>query len=124
MALAPPDPFPCWDGPWARIDDAGEMWLFASLLRTVDALPRLHPWRLGDVKGSRRIVRWSAVRDGDHDARPAYAALTEQARDPQLRAGDAPSPDGLLASGAWRSADLALDLAADLLDAATEPLRR
>ncbi|MDH5277948.1 MAG: hypothetical protein OEW53_02760, partial [Actinomycetota bacterium] len=50
--------------------------------------------------------------------------LTEQARDPQLRAGDAPSPDGLLASGAWRSADLALDLAADLLDAATEPLRR
>jgi hypothetical protein len=123
VALPPPDPFPCWDGPWEQVDAPDELWLFAALLRTVDALPRLHPWRLGDVKGSRRIVRWSAVRPDD-PGRPAYAVLTEQARDPHLRVGYAPSPDDMLATGAWGSADLALDLAVDLLDAATEPLRR
>lgn len=89
MELRPPDPAPCWDGAWVPVDPAGELWLLAGLLRTVDALPRLHPWRLGDDKGSRRILRWTATRADDGDPRPAYAVLSEQAREPSLAAGDA-----------------------------------
>lgn len=92
MAMPPPDPSPCWDGTWEPADAADELWLFAALLRTVDALPRLHPWRLGDTKGSGRIVKWSATRRDDGAGRAAYAVLTEQARDPNLPVGDAPRP--------------------------------
>jgi hypothetical protein len=93
VAVTPPDPAPCWDGPWERADGVAELWLFAALLRTVDTLPRMHPWRLGDTKGSGRIVRWSAA-PGDADRpRPAYAALTELARDPHLPLSVGPDPD-------------------------------
>lgn len=106
MALPPPDPAPCWDGAWEPADAAAELWLFAALLRTVDALPRLHPWRLGDTKGSGRIVKWSATRGDQGAGRPAYAVLTEQARDPDLPVGDAPRPS---APGSGDPAGLLVD---------------
>lgn len=87
--LGPPDDAACWDGAWTPVDPAGELWLLAALMRTVDTLPRLHPLRLGDERGSRRIVRWSASGAEPHP-RPAYAVLTEQAREPRLAAGDGP----------------------------------
>lgn len=99
--LAPPDDAPCWDGVWTPVDPAGELWLLAALMRTVDTLPRLHPLRLGDERGSRRIVRWSGSGTALHP-RQAYAVLTEQAREPRLATGDgpadAPSPYGIAAA--------------------------
>jgi hypothetical protein len=91
-----------------------QLWLAGAINRTVSSLPRLHPWRLGDAKGTSRLIQWTALANdpapvaaptspdtaalpaGDH----AFAALTVTARDPDLQAGepDRPGsdPDALL----------------------------
>jgi len=62
-----------------------EVWAQAATTRTVRALPQLHPWRLGDEKGSARLLQWVGSWPGD----PAVlAALAVTARDPGLAAGD------------------------------------
>lgn len=136
MAMPPPDPSPCWDGGWAPVAAAGELWLLAGLLRTVDALPRLHPWRLGDTKGSRRILRWTATRADDAHLRPAYAVLSEQAREPRLAAGDhagAADPHLALICGTTQTladvlvgaaAGVAAETGGRLLDASAGPATR
>lgn len=66
---APPDEWPCWDGAWQRVPTLTDVWAQSALVRTVDALPQLHPWRLGDAKGSARQLAWVA-RLGGPDAAP------------------------------------------------------
>lgn len=95
--MLPPDPHPCWQGDWTATDGLVDLWAHSAVLRTVGALPRLHPWRLGDVKGSRRTLLWCASPDGDTDA---VAVLSQHAPEPSLAVGDG-GPDGrLLGAGA------------------------
>ena len=54
----PPSQQPCWLGTWLRPPPAAEFWTLAADARTVNALPRLHPWRLADVKGTLRVLTW------------------------------------------------------------------
>ncbi|MCU0264990.1 MAG: hypothetical protein MUC45_02585 [Actinomycetia bacterium] len=96
--LPPPDPSPCWTGAWVSPDGQTELWLLAAVLRTVGALPRLHPWRLGDEQGRSRVVQW-AGRPEPGPGRPGtFAVLTAAARDPNLPTGDQPDPDDVLAA--------------------------
>lgn len=101
-SAAPPDADPCWDGGWQRGEPLDDVWAQAALLRTVAALPRLHPWRLGDQKGSSRQLQWVA-RAADPvtgpmartlaDPRGALAVLSVTTREPDLDRSDAPAPD-------------------------------
>ena len=50
-----PDTAPCWAGEWARVDVRTQVWGQAAVLRTVSALPDVHPWRLGGAAGSVRL---------------------------------------------------------------------
>ena len=84
MSLSPPDLTPCWLGPWQTPQPADEIWALSAMSRTVNALPRLHPWRLGDTKGSHRTLVWvGAPVDVD-----GLAVLTQTAPAPSLPLGD------------------------------------
>ena len=50
----------------------------AADARTVNALPRLHPWRLADVKGTRRVLTWVG------GSGEALVAATRTASEPHL----------------------------------------
>lgn len=60
--------------------------------RTVNALPRLHPWRLGDTKGNTRTVRWAAAPSNVQ----GVSLFAQTAPEPELEVGDDDLPDGLL----------------------------
>ncbi|HEX3004177.1 MAG TPA: hypothetical protein VHO27_08195 [Angustibacter sp.] len=112
-----PDADPCWDGRWLRGAPLDDVWAQAALLRTVATLPHLHPWRLGDQKGSSRQLQWLARCDGPPDAglvagatEPTFAVLSVTAREPDLDRSDTPSaasldsPAALLAAMAFGAA--------------------
>jgi len=105
----PPDPAPCWDGAWDAVTGLTQLWLLAAMNRTVAALPRLHPWRLGDDKGTGRLVQWSAQADAEL-SRPVYAVLAVTQRDPDLPTGE---DDDAYAAGFS-----AMDAVVDVLSAA------
>lgn len=95
--MLPPDDSPCWAGDWSPVDPMAGMWVHSAVARTVGALPTLHAWRLGDDKGTRRTLVWSATRGpntpsgaGDRDG---VAVLTQTAPPPSLPLGDV-GPDG------------------------------
>ncbi|KQX65929.1 hypothetical protein [Angustibacter sp. Root456] len=93
-----PDADPCWDGAWLRGEPLDDVWAQAALLRTVATLPRLHPWRLGDQKGSSRQLQWLARCPPDTQSpttRPAFAVLSVTAREPDLDRSDSPASAGL-----------------------------
>jgi hypothetical protein len=87
-ATVPPDAAPCWAGDWDRVDVRTQVWGQAAVLRTVGALPKTHPWRLGGQAGSVRQVQWTG--------RPAtlpdsvLCVLSITASDPKLDTGDGP----------------------------------
>ena len=84
-----PDDAACWRGDWQVVAALDEVWAQAATARTVRALPQLHPWRLGDDKGSSRLVQWV----GRWPADPAVlGVLAVTARDPGLSAGEADEP--------------------------------
>ena len=89
---AAPDASACWRGDWRAVTPLTEVWTQSAVVRTVRALPQLHPWRLGDVKGSTRLLQW--VGGSDVDPR-ALAVLAVTARDPGLEAGDDDLPHDL-----------------------------
>lgn len=93
--MLPPDSHPCWHGDWTATDGPVDLWAHSAVLRTVGALPRLHPWRLGDVKGSRRTLLWCAAPAGDTDA---VAVLSQYAPEPSLGVGDVDPDRPLLGS--------------------------
>lgn len=117
-AVAPPDDHACWEPPpgsWALAAPLTQLWLAGAISRTVSTLPRLHPWRLGDAKGTARLIQWTALADApptpsttspggatgnsaDAAVLPAggqtFAALTVTARDPDLQAGEPDRPGG------------------------------
>ncbi len=116
-SLVPPDAHACWQPPvggWSPAAPLLQLWLAGAINRTVSSLPRLHPWRLGDAKGTSRLIQWTAVDNPVPDASNAssvstsalppvgraFAALTVTARDPDLQAGEpdrpASDPDALL----------------------------
>ena len=80
-----PDDSACWAGEWSRAELRVDLWAHSALLRTVSALPRLHAWRLGDDKGSRRSLIWCGVLTPGSDA---VAALSQSAPDPSIPLGD------------------------------------
>jgi len=86
-----PDDSVCWAGDWLRAEPTVDLWAHSALLRTVGALPRLHAWRLGDEKGSRRSLIWCGVLSADSDGASnsdTVAALSQSAPDPSLPLGD------------------------------------
>lgn len=84
--MLPPDANPCWAGAWSSVGGLVDLWAHTAVLRTVGTLPTLHPWRLGDVKGSRRTLLWCARPDGgDADG---VAVLSQYAPEPSLPVGD------------------------------------
>ncbi len=120
-ARTPPEPAPSWDGAWDAVDPLTELWLLGAMNRTVSVLPRLHPWRLGDGKGSGRLLQWSGLADQPM-ARPAYGVLAVTARDPDLSTSDEPGAGsfglggdpvsdllGAAIESAWGTASSALD---------------
>lgn len=111
--LSPPDPSPCWAGAWVAPDGVTETWLLAAVLRTVGALPALHPWRLGDERGGSRVLQWAGRPEPGPD-RTAWAVLTVASRDPALPAGDQPDPDDVLALVAGWTASAAWAAVGDL----------
>ncbi|MEO7745175.1 MAG: hypothetical protein ABIV05_02985 [Actinomycetota bacterium] len=93
---AAPDGCACWSGDWRPVTPLTEVWTQSAVVRTVRALPQLHPWRLGDAKGSTRLLQWV----GGSDVYPdALAVLTVTARDPGLEAGDDDLPHDLTLTG-------------------------
>ncbi len=104
---AAPDEAACWSGDWRPVTPLTEVWTQSAVIRTVRALPQLHPWRLGDAKGSTRLLQW--VGGSDADPR-AVAVLAVTARDPGLEAGDDDLPHDLTLTGlgAGQGAGLAL----------------
>jgi hypothetical protein len=87
VTIAPPNTSPCWAGHWCAPDPRESLWALSAASRTVNALPRLHPWRLGDTKGSLRTLIWAA----SPAAEPGMAVLTQTARPPSLPVGDSPA---------------------------------
>ena len=84
-----PDDAACWRGDWQVVAGLDEVWAQAAMTRTVRVLPQLHPWRLGEDKGSPRLLQWVGSWPDD----PAVlAALAVTARDPGLVAGDDDEP--------------------------------
>ncbi len=59
------------------MDSRVDLWAQAALNRTTFALPQLHPWRLGDTKGSTRLVQW--VGRADNDALGVLAVTASKA---------------------------------------------
>jgi hypothetical protein len=118
-SLVPPDAHACWaapDGTWEPAAPLVQLWLAGAINRTVSALPRLHPWRLGDAKGGSRLIQWTAraadpaATAGVPDPGPlpaagqTFAALSVTARDPDLEAGEddpAPGAESLPGLGGW-----------------------
>jgi hypothetical protein len=88
-----PDPAPCWAGDWVRVDVRTQVWGQSAVLRTVGALPDLHPWRLGGNAGSIRQVQWT----GRPATVPAgvLCVLAVTATEPKLDASDHPSTGNL-----------------------------
>ena len=111
-ARTAPEPSPSWDGAWDAVDPLTDLWLLGAMNRTVSVLPRLHPWRLGDSKGSGRLLQWSGLADQPL-ARPAYGVLAVTARDPELSTADEPGE---------RSFGLGGDPVSDLLGGAADSL--
>ncbi len=112
-----PEADPCWDGSWLRGEPLDDVWAQAALLRTVATLPRLHPWRLGDQKGSSRQLQWLARSTAAATVLvppvrldPSFAVLSVTAREPDLDRSDTPSaasldsPAALLAAMAFGAA--------------------
>jgi len=93
----PPDPCRCWEGTWTEVTGPLSLWLLAAVVRTVATLPRLHPWRLGDAKGTGRVLQWTAA--ATDVSRPTYGLLAMTQRDPQLPTGD--EEEGSLAQASW-----------------------
>lgn len=60
------------------------MWSLAAVTRTVHVLPGLHPFRLGDTKGSSRVLMWT----GSPGSSTGVAVLTRTGREPDLPTGD------------------------------------
>lgn len=97
--MYPPDDSPCWTGEWTAASPLVDLWAHSAVLRTVAALPSLHAWRLGDDKGSRRSVLWSASPVGLAGTGPdGVAVLTQTAPPPSLPLGDVDSQTELLVS--------------------------
>ncbi len=84
--MNPPENSACWSGEWARPAADIEIWALSAVMRTVAALPEMHPWRLADVRGESRSMVWCAVRP----SQPGVAVLTQTAPEPQLEADDQP----------------------------------
>ena len=136
MALPPPDPAPCWDGAWEPADAADELWLFAALLRTVDALPGCTRGGSATPRAAGASSRWAATRaTTTPDAPPAYAVLTEQAREPgcrsvtprdrRLAGGGLLDPAGLLVDAAvGLASELGSAVADRVVDALTTAANR
>ncbi len=82
-SFAVPSPDQCWVGDWARPEPKDEMWALAAVGRTVHVLPALHPWRLGDSKGSGRVLLWVGRDLGSE----GIAVLTRMGVDPDLQTG-------------------------------------
>jgi len=136
--LRPPDANACWEPThvsWALAAPLTQLWLAGAINRTVGTLPRLHPWRLGDAKGTSRLIQWTARAidagaasappssgatpagptapggaPGLPDAGTVLAALTVTARDPDLEAGE-PDRPGAVAGGGVVGLMLGDDLA-------------
>jgi hypothetical protein len=84
MTIAAPNASPCWSGVWCAPDSAEVLWALGAAGRTVNALPRLHPWRLGDTKGSQRTILWA----GTPETGDGVAVFTRTSQDPSLPLGD------------------------------------
>lgn len=82
----PPDASRCWEGAWTEVSGPLGLWLLAAVTRTVATLPRLHPWRLGDDKGTGRVLQWTAA--AAEVPRPVYGVLAMTQRDPELSTSD------------------------------------
>ena len=80
MTLTAPDASPCWSGAWRAADASESLWAIAAAGRTVGALPRMHPWRLADDRGSGRALLWLGVPDPGE----GMALLTQTAWEPDL----------------------------------------
>lgn len=87
-SFAVPSPDQCWVGDWTRPEPKDEMWALAAVGRTVHVLPALHPWRLGDSKGSGRVLLWVGKELGNE----GIAVLTRMGVDPDLQTGDDTGP--------------------------------
>jgi len=75
-----------------------DLWAHSAVIRTVGTLPRLHAWRLGDDKGSRRSVLWCAGPADSAGSNPdGVAILTQTAPPPSLPLGDVDSQGEQLA---------------------------
>ena len=83
MTIAAPSSSQCWSGLWRDPEPSQLMWAIAAAGRTVSALPLLHPWRLGDTKGSRRTILWAAA-PGTGEG---VAVFTETSRESSLPLG-------------------------------------
>lgn len=111
-----PDAHPCWQGAWTPADAPASLWAHSAVLRTVGALPRLHPWRLGDVKGSRRTLVWCGVPEGADSGE--VAVLSQYAPEPHLAVDDSdgggPFDLDTLGMGLGEPGGLLVDLAVGL----------
>ena len=107
-AMLPYDDSPCWSGQWASVAPTVDLWAHSAVVRTVAALPSLHAWRLGDDKGSRRSLVWSAApthpaeadADFQKDPRDGVAVLTQSAPPPSLPLGDVDADGEFLGTAA------------------------
>jgi hypothetical protein len=88
LPFATPSPDVCWSGGWSRPAAKDEMWALAAMGRTVHTLPALHPWRLGDDKGTGRVLLWAGQPDDAH----GIAILGQTGRDPELETGYTDDP--------------------------------
>lgn len=70
------------------------------MMRTVHVLPSLHPFRLGDNKGSSRVLMWT----GSPGNSAGVALLTRTGREPDLATGD---DNPFVDPNAWDAFDLA-----------------
>lgn len=84
MTLRTPAQLPCWLGTWHEPSPEQTLWAIAAGSRTVQALPRLHPWRLGDTKGTSRTLLWLGAPSGLE----GVVTLTQTRVDPTVRLGD------------------------------------
>lgn len=99
--MYPPDDSPCWAGTWMSVDPMVDLWAQSALARTVAALPGLHPWRLGDDRGSLHSLLWCAAPDAGGSA-AAVAVLTHTAPPPSLPlGGDIPAGAELPTDAIW-----------------------
>lgn len=128
--MHPPDDSPCWAGEWGPVEPLVDLWAHSAVLRTVRALPSLHPWRLGDTKGSRRSLVWCAA---PHGLDRGVAVLTQTAPPPSLGVGDVGPQGELLGASALATSTsltggllgaLATGLAREVADAVADSVAR